>query len=140
MSSRAMRSHAATCEAMFQQGRRDRPGRRDVRFDFMHWPRTPNSCLMPLIWCCFMAISVWSLALLASVPAVLNAEVMPSESLSINPFSLGGAADIVLRRVADANRSKTCIYREGEIVLKRSGTVRDGRQNGWWPKELLPGG
>ena len=106
VSSRAMRSHAATCEAMFQQGRRDRPGRRDVRFDFMHWPRTPNSCLMPLIWCCFMAISVWSLALLASVPAVLNAEVMPSESLSINPFSLGGAADIVLRRLADANRSQ----------------------------------
>ena len=60
---------------------------------------------MPLIWCCFMAISVWSLALLASVPAVLNAEVMPSESLSINPFSLGGAADIVLR-VADVNRSQ----------------------------------
>ena len=102
VSSRAMRSHAATCEAIIQQwrlrdalGRRDRPGRCDVRFGFMHWPRTPNSCLISLIWCCFMAISVWSLALLASVPAVLNAEVMPSESLSIILFSLGGAADIL---------------------------------------------
>ena len=103
MSSRAMRSHAATCEAMIQQwrlrdaprpGRRDRWGRRDVRFDFMHWPRTPNSCLMPLIWCCFMAISVWSLALLASVPAVLKADEIPSDNLSIMLFSLGGAADI----------------------------------------------
>ena len=83
-----------------------RRGRRDVRFDFMRWPRTPNSCLMPLIWCCFMAISVWSLALLASVPAVLNADVSPSDNLSIMLFSLGGAADIVLRRVvADAKRS-----------------------------------
>ena len=116
MSSRAMRSHAATCEAMFQQGRRDRPGRRDVRFDFMHWPRTPNSCLMPLIWCCFMAISVWSLALLASVPAVLNAEVMPSESLSINPFSLGGAADIVSSLMRSA--PKLCIYRDVTVMAR----------------------
>ena len=52
-----------------------------------------------------MAISVWSLALLASVPAVLNAEVIPSDNLSIMLFSLGGAADIVLRRVSSLMRS-----------------------------------
>ena len=78
------------------------------KFGFMHWPRTPNSCLMPLIWCCFMAISVWSLALLASVPAVLNADVSPSDNLSIMLFSLGGAADICGRfdSFDDAKRSE----------------------------------
>ena len=87
-------------------------GRRDVRFDFMHWPRTPNSCLMPLIWCCFMAISVWSLALLASVPAVLKADVIPSDNLSIMLFSLGGAADICGRLVM-RRAPESCIYRDG---------------------------
>ena len=43
---------------------------------------------------------------MASVPAVLNADVIPSDNLLIMLFSLGGAADIVLRRVvADAKRS-----------------------------------
>ncbi|CAH0368434.1 unnamed protein product, partial [Pelagomonas calceolata] len=84
VSSRAMRSHAAT----------------------------PNSCLMPLIWCCFMAISVWSLALLASVPAVLKADEIPSDNLSIMLFSLGGAADIC-GRLMRRRAPKSCIYRDG---------------------------
>ena len=62
---------------------------------------------MPLIWCCFMAISVWSLALLASVPAVLKADVIPSDNLSI--MSLGGAADIFGRLVM-RRAPKSCIY------------------------------
>ena len=86
------------------------PGAPRRPFDFMRWPRTPNSCLMPLIWCCFMAISVWSLALLASVPAVLKADVIPSDNLSIMLFSLGGAADIcgrLMRRRAPKSRTVT---------------------------------
>ena len=79
------------------------------KFGFMRWPRTPNSCLMPLIWCCFIAISVCSLALLASVPAVLKADVIPSDNLSIKPFSLGGAADIFGRLVM-RRAPKSCIY------------------------------
>ena len=67
---------------------------------------------MPLIWCCFMAISVWSLALLASVPAVLKADVIPSDNLSIMLFSLGGAADICGRLVM-RRAPESCIYRDG---------------------------